>query len=63
MRGTIAKMLRRAVRAEYAPLKMEYSEFNAATLTGLFPLTFRYPKTSARAEYKALKRLYRATPK
>ncbi len=61
MRGTIAKMLRRAVRAEPAPLQMEYSKFNGMALSGPSPLTFRYPKTSAQAEYKALKRLYHAT--
>lgn len=64
MRNTIAKMLRRAVRAEPMPLQMEYAQHH-----GVFgdiqalPLTARYPAASARAEYKALKRLYRATPK
>ena len=59
MRGTIAKMLRRAVRKLPAPFKPEYG--NAERYPHAYPLTFRYPADSAQAEYKALKRLYRST--
>lgn len=60
MRGTIAKMLRRAVRSAPAPLVMQYT--TRKDPAGLLPdqrlpLTFRYPASSFQAEYKALKRL------
>jgi hypothetical protein len=60
MRGTIAKMLRRAVRSAPATIVMQYTtKKDPAGLlpTQRLPLTFRYPSNSFQAEYKSLKRL------
>lgn len=61
MRGIKAKALRQRVRGAPAPLQMEYARFNGVTFTERVPLPFRYPPSSAQAEYKALKLLYRVS--